>query len=62
MKYFFIICELCILLTGLYMLSQDSGDKWFFATAGWLIGWGIDKLSDSIKEEYLITLENKEKM
>lgn len=60
MKYFFMVCELCVLLTGLYMFSQDSGDKYFFATAGFLIGWGIDKLSDSIRDE--IILMNREKM
>ena len=44
------------------MLYQDSGDKYYFATAGFLIGWGIDNLTDSIKEEYLVTLVNREKI
>lgn len=60
MKYFFRMCELSILLVGLYMYCQEGASKEFFFTSGFLVSWGIDKLSDSIRDE--IILMNREKM
>jgi len=62
MKYFFMAIELCIFATGVYMLAQDNGDKYYFATSGCFIAFGLSELIDSIKEEFLVTLVNREKL